>query len=388
MVLSLKKLRNFLRPDRSLSDFQHALLAVHLQRICVPLLYALGVFAIFYLLVIGQVGRFVMPPEEWRLFTEWQWVVGGFMGWMILAISISRTVRRYYHFAFSAAYLPAVFFSGFYLPQIAYPNYAVSYILYLVPLFTLVLPGAFRERLLATTGAFLVLPGVYLALGWEPMYLLALILVLGSCIMISVLVGHFAVYRMNRINFFQSRALNKQKSRIEELAMFDQLTGLYERHELEKRLEEEYDRARRQEQSFSVLMIDLDHFKDVNDTYGHDMGDEVLEVFGEIIGEVTENQLRSSDVAGRYGGEEFCIMLPTAGPGGARSVAHRIRETLKETTFETETGESFEVTCSIGAAELTSGVHDPEELVKRADRALYEAKEDGRDRVRVFSEIE
>jgi diguanylate cyclase (GGDEF)-like protein len=192
---------------------------------------------------------------------------------------------------------------------------------------------------------------------------------------------------MNRTNFFQSRELKKKKARIEELAMFDQLTGLYERHELDKRLKEEYDRARRQEESFSVQMIDLDNFKEINDTYGHDVGDEVLETMGTILEDVVENKLRSSDVAGRYGGEEFCIMLPTADQGGAVSVAERVREDLRDTRFDSDDGETFQVTCSIGVAELTPDVHDPEQLVRRADQALYEAKESGRDQVKLYSEI-
>lgn len=384
----MDKLKQVTNREFSSTEFQEALLAVHLRKICVSLLYALGFFTIFYLLVVGEAGRYLFPVEEWTLFTLWRWTVSFLMAWMIVAITVSRVMRRNYHCAFTFTYLPAAFFTGFYLSQVTYPGYAVSYIIYLVPLFTLVLPGGFRERTLATVGSFLIVPGIYLARGFDPYYFLAVSLVLGSCVLISVLVGHFAVYRMNRINFFRSRTMEKQKSRIEELARFDQLTGLYERHELEKRLESEYNRARREERNFSVLMVDLDHFKEINDTYGHAVGDDVLEEFGEIINEITENQLRSSDVAGRYGGEEFCIILPTAGPGSARSVANRIREELKGTEFESETGETFRVTCSIGAAELTPDVHDPEELVKRADRALYEAKETGRDQVLVYSTLE
>ncbi|MFB6347542.1 MAG: GGDEF domain-containing protein [bacterium] len=374
--------------SNSLSSFQQALLAVHLQRICVPLLYALGLFAIFYCVVIGQAGSLIMSSRDWGSFNAWRWTVSALMTLMVTAIYFSRTIRRRYHWAFTMAYLPAAFVSGYFLSGVAVGNHAVMYILYLVPFFTLVLPGALMERVLATVGSFVMLPGIYLARGWDPIFFTGITLVLGSIVIISILVGHFAIYRLNRINFFQSRELHRTKNRIEELAMFDQLTGLYERHELDKRIEQEYDRARRTQNEFSVLMVDLDHFKDVNDNYGHDMGDTVLETFGEIIGDVTEDKLRSSDVAGRYGGEEFCIMLPTADQGGASTVAERIRKELKSRTFETDDGETFSVTCSIGAAELTPDIHDPEDLVKKADQALYEAKESGRDQVCIYSELE
>ena len=363
-----ESVQSFFEFDEDLSSFQRSLLAVHLQRICVPFLYALGIFTLAYLLVVGQLGSFFFSETEGALFNQWRVIVSVLMGWMILTLMTSRFFRRCYHWAFTSVYLPAAFFSGYYLVQITDPNASVMYVLYLVPFFTLVLPGSLRERILATFGAFLIFPGIYLARGWEPLLFVGTGLVLGSCVFISIIVGHFAIYRMNRTNFFQGRQLEKQKARIEELAMFDQLTGLYERHELDKRLEEEYDRARRQEQKFSVLMVDLDHFKKINDTYGHDVGDTVLETVGTILEDVVENELRSSDVAGRYGGEEFCIMLPAADQGGALNVAERIRQNLRDVEFEANDGETFRVTCSIGVAELTQEVHNPEQLVKRADQ--------------------
>ncbi len=387
MVSFLEQLQEFFEKDEEYTRFQRALLAVHLQRICIPFMYALGISMVVYLLIAGQVGSFFFPSHEESLFDQWRFIISGLMIWMILAITFSRTARREYHWAFSAAFLPAAFFCGYYLPQITQPNASITYILYLVPFFTMVLPGGLRERILVTLGSYLSFPGIYLARGWDPELYIGVGLVMGSCVMISVIVGHFAVYRMNRTNFFQSRQLEKQKERIEELAMFDQLTGLYERHELDKRLEEEYDRARRHERNFSVLMIDLDDFKEINDTYGHDVGDTVLERVGTILENVIENELRSSDMAGRYGGEEFCIMLPTADQGGAKNVAERIRKNLREIRFDTNDGDTFQVTCSVGVAELTQEVHTPEHLVQRADRALYAAKEGGRDQVKLFSDI-
>lgn len=387
MVSLLEGLQEFFEENEEYSQFQRALLAVHLQRICVPLLYALGFFTIGYLLIAGQVGAFFFPSREEFLFNQWRFIVSVLMVWMILVLSVSRSFRRKYHWAFTAVYLPAVFFSGYYLPQLTEPNAAVMYVLYLMPFFTLVLPGGLRERTLVTFGSYMSFLGIYLARGWDMNLYVGVGLIMGCSVFISIIVGHFAVYRMNRSNFFQSRELEEKKIRIEELAMFDQLTGLYERHELDKRLEEEYDRARRHEQKFSVLMIDLDDFKEINDTYGHDVGDTVLERVGTILEEVVENELRSSDVAGRYGGEEFCIMLPTADQGGAKNVAERIRKNLRDVRFDTGEGDTFQVTCSIGVAELNQGVHTPEELVQRADEALYAAKEAGRDQVKIYSEL-
>lgn len=120
-------------------------------------------------------------------------------------------------------------------------------------------------------------------------------------------------------------------------------------------------------------MFDIDYFKEVNDNYGHTVGDQVLERIGEIV----QRETRDVDLAGRYGGEEFCVVMPQTDLEGAERLAQRIREAIKSETFRGN-GETFTVTCSFGIASLEEIILDPEALLKAADDALYEAKNSGR----------
>jgi diguanylate cyclase (GGDEF)-like protein len=159
-------------------------------------------------------------------------------------------------------------------------------------------------------------------------------------------------------------------------ASIDELTGAYNRRSLFERLQEESARARRHRKPLSVLMLDLDHFKRVNDSFGHRIGDAVLERVGRLL----RATLRAGDFVGRYGGEEFCVALTDTPLAGARIAAERIRQQVSMLTLRAADGTSVEVSCSIGAAEadLTRDVMD---VIELADRALYRAKAAGRDRV-------
>jgi diguanylate cyclase (GGDEF)-like protein len=167
------------------------------------------------------------------------------------------------------------------------------------------------------------------------------------------------------------------------IGLTDALTGVYNRRYMDRRLAEEIARARRQGYSLSCIYIDVDHFKQVNDTYGHQAGDDVLrEVAARIKAE-----LRMSDALGRFGGEEFVALLIDADLESASLVAQRIRASMAGQSFLLGDGQGLEVTVSIGVAAL-DGV-DREQaveevasaLVARADQALYEAKQQGRNRV-------
>ncbi|GEM_PF-5337057 len=159
-------------------------------------------------------------------------------------------------------------------------------------------------------------------------------------------------------------------------ARSDPLTGLVNREEVFTRLDQELERADRYGHTVSVVMLDLDHFKELNDTYGHLAGDEVLREFGGLL----RNFMRDADVAGRYGGEEFIAILPHVGLEGAETLAERFLAKLRELTFEAE-GQEMTITCSAGVTELRSPGEAAEDLIERADTALYEAKQKGRDRV-------
>jgi len=161
----------------------------------------------------------------------------------------------------------------------------------------------------------------------------------------------------------------------------DALTGLYNRRYLEEVLEREIRRAGRASQSLGILMLDLDHFKRFNDTYGHDAGDAVLR---EAAAFLLKN-VRAEDFVCRFGGEEFVVILPTADAEGARTRAERLRSKMRELTIMHQGKSLGMVTFSVGVAAFPEHGMSPKELMAAADAALYEAKRSGRDRVAVAS---
>lgn len=161
------------------------------------------------------------------------------------------------------------------------------------------------------------------------------------------------------------------------LSREDPLTGLLNRRTLMESLEEEIKRGLRYEHPLSILMMDLDHFKQINDQWGHPIGDEVLRNFAEKCRAL----MRENDRLGRFGGEEFVMVLPETGMSDAVLVAERIRDETKKMDIKTDYGrEEIVATVSIGVT-TASGEDDIDKLIARADDALYEAKNTGRDRV-------
>lgn len=163
----------------------------------------------------------------------------------------------------------------------------------------------------------------------------------------------------------------------------DVLTGWNNRRYLSVRLGEELARARRDQTGIICLMLDVDHFKQVNDSWGHAAGDAVLRELAQRI----ESQVRASDVAARFGGEEFVVLLPNTEVASAKLLAERIRKAISATPFDLPCGETVTVTVSIGISEVHPGPEEQDlktigdSLVARADVALYAAKSAGRDRV-------
>lgn len=165
--------------------------------------------------------------------------------------------------------------------------------------------------------------------------------------------------------------------RIQRLATLDALTGLYNRRFGLTRLREEYNRAIRAEMPLSVAMFDIDHFKSVNDTYGHVVGDRVLAA----VSAAARRTLREGDVLIRYGGEEFLVLLIGASADDAALISERIRRAIAETTV-IDGSQSIRVTTSIGTVSMPGeGIDSEDDLIEQADAALYTAKESGRDRV-------
>ena len=164
--------------------------------------------------------------------------------------------------------------------------------------------------------------------------------------------------------------------RLERLAAIDPLTDAYNRRFGLGRLREEFSRAVRAEGPLGILMLDIDHFKAVNDTYGHLVGDRVLRA----VAGACRRVIREGDVLVRYGGEEFLVLLPGAGRDDVAQAAERIRRAVSETTVEDGTSR-ITVTVSVGATTYQDATETPDALVAIADRALYEAKDGGRNRV-------
>ncbi len=160
------------------------------------------------------------------------------------------------------------------------------------------------------------------------------------------------------------------------LANIDELTGLYNRRHLFELAAREFEATRRYSRNLTVMMMDIDHFKKFNDTYGHSVGDEILKLVAKAIA----SNVRNCDIVGRYGGEEFNVILPETDIEGATIVAERIRQAVEDRRLGTEKSEELKCTISIGLARYGKE-NNIEELIKKADDMLYLAKEGGRNRV-------
>ena len=172
---------------------------------------------------------------------------------------------------------------------------------------------------------------------------------------------------------------------VQRLAITDGLTGMHTRRHFFELAERELNRARRFQHPVSAIMLDLDHFKQVNDTYGHAVGDQVLRVVAERCGE----SIRDIDILGRYGGEEFAVILPGTDLPGAQTMAERLRRSVADAPIPTDKGD-LTVTISLGVASSAQGQDDDEKgvaaLLNRADAAMYAAKQAGRNRVAVIGQ--
>lgn len=181
-----------------------------------------------------------------------------------------------------------------------------------------------------------------------------------------------------------SQASNSwMRARYYDQATVDGLTRLYVRRHLEQRLTEELRKAQRDGTKLSVLMVDIDHFKKVNDTYGHQTGDEVIKM---VAAQVKQNCRQGVDLPARYGGEELTVVMPDTDADGAMQLAERIRTAVEGMTMTGPKGEQFKVTISLGVATYPTHAGDKNELIEKADIALYRSKRGGRNRTSVFVE--
>lgn len=168
--------------------------------------------------------------------------------------------------------------------------------------------------------------------------------------------------------------LNAVLAQAEEVSHVDALTCLPNRRQVIKQLQNEVFRAERYQSQLSVSMVDIDHFKRINDSYGHTVGDQALFQLANIL----QDNIRNPDTAGRYGGEEFLVVLPNTGLKESAELADRLCKRIRET--EISIGKGIRLTVSVGVAEYKHGQENWRKFLNRADLALYEAKNSGRDR--------
>ena len=245
------------------------------------------------------------------------------------------------------------------------------YAVFAVPLFTTMMLVPLHERLLLVYGALATALGTYFVA--EPSYvadphLPAFLGVLAGVSLLFVGVGHM-LFAVIRTNFEQRQELRR-------LSRTDSLTGVANHSHLRSIAGHEIARARRSGESVSLLMIDVDHFKSINDAFGHAVGDAVLKELARLF----VSTVREIDAVGRVGGEEFAVVLPATKLATATEVAERLRLAVEGTSSFARHAPA-RCTVSIGCAQLSPGDDDLDGLLKRADQALYDAKQRGRNRV-------
>ena len=202
-----------------------------------------------------------------------------------------------------------------------------------------------------------------------------------ASLVIMNIIGVFVSARMNtyrRQQYLAQQQEGKLLLELERMANTDSLTGLLNRRRFIEALETEFSRFKRHGEKFAVMMGDLDHFKAINDQFGHPTGDEVLKQFSRIASET----LRTNDVLGRLGGEEFCVLLPHTTTDSGMIPAERIRQSCGAISIQTDKGLPA-VSMSIGLTEVQAADQSADEVLQRADQALYLAKSKGRNRCEV-----
>ncbi|MEW5800478.1 MAG: GGDEF domain-containing protein [bacterium] len=171
--------------------------------------------------------------------------------------------------------------------------------------------------------------------------------------------------------------------RTAQMAVLDPLTGIYNRRQLDSSLKNEINRSVRFRHSFSIALFDIDHFKSINDTYGHQAGDLILKDVSSVI----KDNSRNTDIVGRLGGDEFLVILPNTEAKGSFTFAERVRLIVeKYGLLRQKNFPNCQITLSIGLAEFNTSLDTPERLLHKADKALYQSKQKGRNRISVFKE--
>lgn len=231
--------------------------------------------------------------------------------------------------------------------------------------------------------AAVTLQGVYRLNAGDPHGVLVFVLVYLPVFMFSIFISWSTTLDRRRtflralLDEMTHEELSQANQLLQTMANTDALTGVGNRRWFEDQGQREIDRAFRQNEPLCLLIFDVDHFKRINDTYGHDAGDEVLRAMSSEV----KGQLRGIDLLARFGGEEFIVMLPSTRLDEARQVAERLRLHLQQCEVPTRMGHLVRFTVSVGICELGSAAHDLHGLLTEADLALYRAKKAGRNHV-------
>lgn len=366
------------------SRFQEALFRLHLTNVITPIIKWVVLALILILLATWPTDVWILSDPE-LLETYFIWRILLIPGLTILLVALDQvtTVQRHAFFVTFFAISIGIMISGYLFGSVREVPSTFFYVLYGLPVATIFYPGKMPCRILSTLflaaiypisfivgGLIQNSPGAYL--GYDHYDIIVNLTLLVSSL--SVLFGH-SIYHLIRANFFETRKLEEQRQTIQRMADRDDLTDLYNHRKIIDQLREELVRANRYDLVFSLLIIDIDNFKQINDRHGHPTGDRVLSRIAEIITE----QTRTADMLGRIGGDEFMVILPDTQTMEATNLAERLRQRMAEEEFVNGHGEQFQVTCSIGLTAVSSADTKPKNVIQRADDALYRAKESGRD---------
>lgn len=195
---------------------------------------------------------------------------------------------------------------------------------------------------------------------------------------VTIFDGYHLLFALDITELTQTKKQLEDTIKVcEYLATTDELTGIKNRRAIMENIDDEFNRCKRYGELFSILILDIDHFKNVNDTYGHLVGDKVIK----HIAQVSHQSLRETDYIGRLGGEEFIALLPKADQASAVIIAERIRTKIEASSVEQTNDKGVKVTVSIGVSECLPTDNDVTEVIKRADDRLYLAKNNGRNQV-------
>ncbi len=315
-------------------------------------------------------GFFCVAAVFWQQSPPlWQWALLVFNGfaWPHVAYQLARRADQPYRAEFRNLMVDSAF-GGFWVPLMqfnALPSVLILVMLNLDNIATGGLRFLWRGLLANAIGAALAL--LIVGVQWQPHSNMVVILACLPFLIAFPLSIGLITYRL-------ANQLGEQKKQLEALSRTDGLTGLFNRAHWQNCLEAEFARSVRLGAPVALLMMDLDHFKSVNDRFGHAAGDEVLRRAADLL----RANLRCVDVIGRYGGEEFAVILPHTHAAAAQVVAERLRRALSELQLP---GIDSRFTLSVGVAPLLPGTGGVDVWLAQADAALYAAKQQGRDRV-------